>query len=788
MSEVTILVVDDADSTRETIKDVLEEKGYRVLTAEDGVEALRIIEEVGCCDIVLLDLVIPKMDGIEVLRRIKERNCEIEVIIITGFADLDSAIAAVNEGAFGYVQKPVDFRLLDRYIEELLEKQQMRRSLIESEERYRTLFESSPDGIFLLKDVIIECNSEMSRLLGHKMEDIIGRPLSEFAPQVQPGGESSEDVLRARIDAALSGTPQFFEWQVVRADGTVIDTEVTLKAVTIRGEQVIQGIMHDITARKKAEMTLKRRAEFESLIATLSTYFISLRSEEIDQGINCVLEHIGRFSGVDRSYLFLLSNDMKTMSNTHEWCAEGVEPQIKRLQNLPVDRYRWWMEQLKRFGAIHLPSLDYLPPGARAEREILESQSIKSLLVLPLVYEKSIAGFIGFDSVKEEKRWDEEGITLLKIIGEMVVNALKRREAENALRASEEKYRYLAENAGDVIFTVDREGNFTFVTKKVEEITGYTVDEILSMNIRDVVTEESYRVTVENLRKRLKGEDVPPYEVTVIKKDGSEAFLEVNTSVILSAGRIIGVQGVGRDITLRKKLEDELKQQTRNAQLYLDLMVHDITNFNQVVVGYLDLLRQRGGFDEVTGRYLDIICSEVGKSIELIKNVKILSRLSEWERELHPVDLVQVIKGVIAGTRSTEWFNKRSIEIRFSPDGEEYICMADELITHVFSNLIDNAIKYTPSEDVRVDIELQKDGEFIRVSVIDYGKGIPDDQKEWVFQRYIRAHEGIKGSGIGLSLVWELVGRYKGRVWVEDRVEGDHTKGARFVVMLPAKV
>ncbi|HEC56278.1 MAG TPA: response regulator, partial [Candidatus Syntrophoarchaeum butanivorans] len=178
MSEVTILVVDDADSTRETIKDVLEEKGYRVLTAEDGVEALRIIEEVGCCDIVLLDLVIPKMDGIEVLRRIKERNCEIEVIIITGFADLDSAIAAVNEGAFGYVQKPVDFRLLDRYIEELLEKQQMRRSLIESEERYRTLFESSPDGIFLLKDVIIECNSEMSRLLGHKMEDIIGRPLS----------------------------------------------------------------------------------------------------------------------------------------------------------------------------------------------------------------------------------------------------------------------------------------------------------------------------------------------------------------------------------------------------------------------------------------------------------------------------------------------------------------------------------------------------------------------------------------------------------------------------------
>lgn|GEM_PF-294042 len=198
------------------------------------------------------------------------------------------------------------------------------------------------------------------------------------------------------------------------------------------------------TKQKQIEKALQHRVEMEKLITSISARFINLQVEEIDSEIYQTLQSIGRFTGVDRSYLFLFSADGRTMNNTHEWCNEGIRPQIQNLKGLSADTFPWWAEKLRRFEIIHIPRIKELPAEASAEMEILQSQGILSLVSVPLVFGTLLMGFLGFDSVKEEKSWTDEDIRLLKMVGEIFVNALLHKKAEERLLFYQGKLRSLA--------------------------------------------------------------------------------------------------------------------------------------------------------------------------------------------------------------------------------------------------------------------------------------------------------------------------------------------------------
>ena len=203
-------------------------------------------------------------------------------------------------------------------------------------------------------------------------------------------------------------------------------------------EHRVKSLEKESVVRQRVEEALRYRVEYEMLITTLSTDFIKLATDQIDHGINDALQKIGEFAGVDRSYVFLFNDNLTKMDNTHEWCAEGIEPQIQNCQCFSVKDFPWCDERIKRLETIHIPRVADLPPGA-AEKAIFESQQIKSLIVVPMVYGKSLYGFIGFDSVRTEKAWPEDIITLLRIVGEIFANALERKRAEEELRAQKTK-------------------------------------------------------------------------------------------------------------------------------------------------------------------------------------------------------------------------------------------------------------------------------------------------------------------------------------------------------------
>jgi diguanylate cyclase (GGDEF)-like protein len=174
-------------------------------------------------------------------------------------------------------------------------------------------------------------------------------------------------------------------------------------------------------------------SELLALLADTARDFIAEPCSSLDTNINRTLASIGRLFDADRTYVFEVSEDLGLLRNTHEWCAPGVEPQIDNLQTLPTDLFPWWMQELRAGRAIHLSSLDDLPPEGESMREMLEAQHIHSLLVLPLERRGQLDGFAGFDHVRGSRRWSEEEVAVLRIVVSSFAQGFERRLIDQRL-------------------------------------------------------------------------------------------------------------------------------------------------------------------------------------------------------------------------------------------------------------------------------------------------------------------------------------------------------------------
>lgn len=168
------------------------------------------------------------------------------------------------------------------------------------------------------------------------------------------------------------------------------------------------------------------------LLARATSHFITCTAEGIDDAIERTLADIGMHFGVDRAYLFLFSGDLASVDNSHEWCAAGVEPQIAHLQGIAVSTLPWWMAQMRARRPINLRTLAALPAEAVAERELLERQAIRSLLVVPMLWGDRLEGFAGFDHVRGHRVWTDEEVAVLRILVNAMAQAFERRRREEA--------------------------------------------------------------------------------------------------------------------------------------------------------------------------------------------------------------------------------------------------------------------------------------------------------------------------------------------------------------------
>jgi len=294
----------------------------------------------------------------------------------------------------------------------------------------RYSLEETPECVLWINDKA-ECvyvNPASCRKLGYSAEELYEMKFKDISPVF------SKDKWKKMFRNPSQQRRQVVETACITKDGGVINVKITIVFHEVENCKIACLYGRDISEKVRAGAILDRRIKLENIASGMSSTFIKCASDEIDDEINRSLKKLGQTEEVDRAYIFLIRSDGILMDNTHEWCARGVSPQIKNLQNCRCDAFPWWMKKLRRLETIRIDDVEKMPAAASATKKILKAQNIKSLVVVPLVTGAYLHGFMGFDSVKEKKKWYDSLITLLNISGEIIVNALERKRAASLIQ------------------------------------------------------------------------------------------------------------------------------------------------------------------------------------------------------------------------------------------------------------------------------------------------------------------------------------------------------------------
>ena len=237
------------------------------------------------------------------------------------------------------------------------------------------------------------------------------------------------------------------------------------------------------------------------------------------------------------------------------------------------------------------------------------------------------------------------------------------------------------------------------------------------------------------------------------------------------------------------ELYDSVSNDRKKIELLIDLIGHDVNNYAQAVSGFIELGMSRRGVPEPSRKNLAKALEQLWNLNKLVSNVKLYARVeSAGSRDLKPMDLVSVLKDSFGS--ASMYLPHRTARLVFDEPKGPRLANMNDLAKEIFLNIFTNAIKFDQHDEVVIEVSIDETVEDKRhlwvVSIADSGPGVDDAVKKDIFLRFTQASMGTKGSsGLGLHIAKTLVDSYKGRIWVEDRVKGDRSRGSVFKVALP---
>jgi PAS domain S-box-containing protein len=407
---------------------------------------------------------------------------------------------------------------------------------------------------------------------------------------------------------------------------------------------------------------------------------------------------------------------------------------------------------------------------------------------MPIYFEDKTVGAIGINSFKKNA-FDREELKLLENIAQQIKIAISNAKQAEALRISEEKFRNLVEHTNDMVWETDTKGAFTYVNPKAYDLIGYEPGEILGKTTFDFMTgdeAERFSKVVEVFISEQK--PFPNLEKTLFHKDGHPVFIETSGSPIFdSQGVLQGYHGIARNITQRKKMEEEFLriQKLESLGVLAGGIAHDFNNLLTGILGNISLVKKGSDFQDKSYRRLD----EAERASLRAKDLT--GQLLTFSKGGVPIKEVASVGKIIADSAS---FALRGSNVRceFNMAEDLWLAEVDEgQISQVLNNLVINAQQAMPqggvirvkAENVNLKAEEGlplKEGRYVKITVEDKGIGIPKEHLSKVFDPYFTTKQ--KGSGLGLAIVHSIIKNHNGYIGVESEIG----VGTRFHIYLPA--
>src|SRR5271157_5218435 len=643
--------------------------------------------------------------------------------------------------------------------EDITERKLAEEALRASEEKYRELVETA-NSIILRFDVhgnLTFFNEYAEKLFGYSRNESLGR---DVVGMIVPVSESTGRDLKAIMED-MKRHPERYRSNVnenVCKNGDRLWIAWTNKAICDEHGNVVEilSVGNDITGRKRMEDALRE-------------------SEE-------------RFHAV--------ADNIPVLA----WMADA-DGRIFWFNKQCYDYTGMTLEELQGWGWEKVIHPDYVKSVTEVWQSMIKTRQPCDNIFPLRVKDGSYRWFL----TRSRPILNEDG-TITRWFGTQT-DITERKLAEEALLVSEERLRR-ASSAGRIgLFERNEDRERVYFSPEAYELYGLepgspgTYETWLSTVHPDDLETVERRLAENRENACRKPGYTAQLEFRVVHYDGAVHWLEVQSTYALEGGELM-VRGAVRDITERKRAEKELEdyrkrledlvqertckldEEKRQVEMYVDLMSHDISNMNQVGLGFLELALDMLDLDEAGREMLLNPKSTFEKSSRLIDNVRKLQKARSGEYESKEMDIGQVLGKV------QEHYTKQygqGITLNYLMN-VGYVVKANELLYDLFSNLVANAIKHSrghPIIDIKVEQVSENGRDYYKIAIDDRGPGVPDRLKSIIFDRKLTGDACSKGSGIGLFLVKTLVDGYRDIVWVEDRIKGDCTKGARFVVMLP---
>lgn len=313
----------------------------------------------------------------------------------------------------------------------------------------------------------------------------------------------------------------------------------------------------EIVERIKIQRKLQDRIAFDQVLTTISTHFIQLATEEIDEGINEALAKIAAFTHYDRGYIYLFEGNGRELTNTHQWCRPEISTSLQECRSLSTDLFQNWMPRLLQQKTIYIQNITDAEAETSSENKILALQGIHSALVIPLVYSKEVIGFFGLDSTHPTHQ--TEHIDPLKVMADIFVNAIIRKRTELALMKQRNFGQQIMVTMGQGVTVATVEGVFEYVNPAYARMLGYQQDELVGKTILEFTFPEDHAELVKAQMRRLEGK-TSSYETRLRKTDGTPLYVLITGVPNYDhQGNIIGSIATITDLTERREAEAQIE-------------------------------------------------------------------------------------------------------------------------------------------------------------------------------------------------------------------------------------
>jgi PAS domain S-box-containing protein len=602
--------------------------------------------------------------------------------------------------------------------------------------------------------------------------------------------DDRDEFVKAMNETLNVGKPFDIIFRLVRPDGIIRYLHDEGSIYKDEGKPIkFHGIMQDITDQYLAEEGLKRANRHMKALIKCDEALVHANDEKTL--LNDICKIIVEVGGYRLAWIGYMENDAN--KSVKPVASDGYDDNY--LKNINVT----WADSEKGRGPIGMAIRTGYPyvvkdaltdPSFRPWREEAAKHGYASALGLPLINNGIAFGALAIYSDKKNV-FNEDEIALLKELADDLsygIAALRARKKidETMLSLKEREarlnsiFRAAPVGIGLVVNRIIKDANDNLCN-----MLGYSREEMIDMDARLLYPSiEDYVYVGREKYRQIGIRGTGTVETKWKRKDGSIIYVLLSSTPLDLNDLSAGVTFTGLDITERKMAEEALHDAKLQAELYLDLMGHDINNMNQIGIGFLEMALDTISLKEEEKELLQKPLEVLESSTHLIDNVRKLQRIKEGGLKYHDINIGKIMREIIPKYNSIAG---REVSIILEERCECHV-LANDLLVDVFSNILGNSIKHSigPLEiKAIIDKVTIRGGEYCKVSIEDNGPGIPDILKEKLFTRFDAGKIKASGRGLGLYLVKSLVEDFCGEVTVKDRISGDYSKGCKIIVTLP---